>query len=182
MSKPQLLTLDNEDAEIFVGENRPFESGSLLTEGGTAQTQMQYMDIGVSLKLKPLISSSDEITLNIESEVKRILPVEGLSATNPATLTRRTKTRVKMPDGSTMVIGGMISDDSDKSKSGIPILKDIPLIGWLFGTRSSRSDKTNMMVFLTANIIDTREMIDNVTNERLNSNRKFKKQFDKFLK
>jgi len=55
MSKPQLLTLDNEDAEIFVGENRPFEAGSLLTEGGTAQTQMQYMDVGVSLKITPLI-------------------------------------------------------------------------------------------------------------------------------
>lgn len=182
MSKPQLLTLDNEDAEIFVGENRPFEAGSLLTEGGTAQTQMQYMDVGVSLKLKPLISSGNEITLNIESEVKRILPVEGLSATNPATLTRRTKTRVKMPDGATMVIGGMISDDSDKSNSGIPVLKDIPLIGWLFGTRHSGSDKTNMMVFLTANIIDTREIIDNVTGEKLKTNKEFKKQFDNFLK
>jgi general secretion pathway protein D len=182
MSKPQLLTLDNEDAEIFVGENRPFEAGSLLTEGGTAQTQMQYMDVGVSLKIKPLISSADEITLNIEAEVKRILEVAGLSATNPATLTRRTKTRVKMPDGSTMVIGGMISDDSDKSKSGIPVLKDIPLIGWLFGRRSSSSNKTNMMVFLTANIIDTREMIDNVTGERLEGNKEFKKQFDNFLK
>lgn len=182
MSKPQLLTLDNEDAEIFVGENRPFEAGSLLTEGGTAQTQMQYMDVGVSLKIKPLISSADEITLNIEAEVKRILQVEGLSATNPATLTRRTKTRVKMPDGSTMVIGGMISDDSDKSKSGIPLLRDIPFIGWLFGSTSSSSGKTNMMVFLTANIIDTREMIDNVTGEKLKENKEFKKQFDNFLK
>ena len=87
-----------------------------------------------------------------------------------------------MPDGSTMVIGGMISDDSDKSKSGIPVLKDIPLIGWLFGRRSSSSNKTNMMVFLTANIIDTREMIDNVTGERLEGNKEFKKQFDNFLK
>jgi general secretion pathway protein D len=182
MSKPQLLTLDNEDAEIFVGENRPFEAGSLLTEGGTAQTQMQYMDVGVSLKITPLISSADEITLNIEAEVKRILEVAGLSATNPATLTRRTKTRVKMPDGSTMVIGGMISDDSDKAKSGIPFLRDIPFIGWLFGTTSSRSNKTNMMVFLSANIIDTREHIDNVTNEKLKSNEEFKKQFDNFLK
>lgn len=182
MSKPQLLTLDNEDAEIFVGENRPFEAGSLLTEGGTAQTQMQYMDVGVSLKIKPLISSADEITLNIEAEVKRILEVAGLSATNPATLTRRTKTRVKMPDGSTMVIGGMISDDSDKSKSGIPFLRDIPFIGWLFGTTSSSSGKTNMMVFLTANIIDTREMIDNVTGEKLKENKEFKKHFDNFLK
>jgi general secretion pathway protein D len=140
------------------------------------------MDVGVSLKIKPLISSADEITLNIEAEVKRILEVAGLSATNPATLTRRTKTRVKMPDGSTMVIGGMISDDSDKSKSGIPILKDIPLIGWLFGRRSSSSNKTNMMVFLTANIIDTREIIDNVTNEKMKMNREFNKQFEKFLK
>jgi general secretion pathway protein D len=81
-----------------------------------------------------------------------------------------------------MVIGGMISGDTTKSKSGIPFLKDIPLIGWLFGTRNSDNKKTNLMIFLSTNIIDTRPKIDNITDEKLKTNEEFKKQFDKFLK
>ncbi|MDY6820252.1 MAG: secretin N-terminal domain-containing protein [Deferribacterota bacterium] len=180
MSKPQILTLDNEEAEVFVGQNRPFDTGQSVTEGGTSISQTEYRDVGTSLKITPLISSADEITLNIELEVKRVQQVEGLAATTPATITRRTKTRIKMPDDSMMVIGGMISNDSNKRESGIPILKDIPLIGWLFGTSGSSNDKTNLMVFLSAKIIDTRPKIDNITKEKLESNREFKKEYDSF--
>lgn len=182
MSKPQLLTLDNEDAEIFVGEEWPFDIGQSVTEGGTSIQNTEYKPVGVKLKIKPLISSSNEVTLNIEAEIKKILSDTGLGATQQATLSRTTKTRVKMPDGSTMVIGGMISGDTTKSKSGIPFLKDIPLIGWLFGTRNSDNKKTNLMIFLSTNIIDTRPKIDNITDEKLKTNEEFKKQFDKFLK
>ena len=182
MSNPQILTLDNEDAEVFVGENRPFQTSTQYDANNNPVQNFEYKDIGVTLKITPLISSSDEITLNVEQEIKQVHEVAGLTATQPATLTRRTKTRVKLNDGATMVIGGLIGDDSTITEGGVPLLSKIPLLGWLFKSKSRNVNKTNMMVFISTHIINSYEDADNLTERKKISNDDFKENINKELK
>ena len=112
--------------------------------------------MGVKLKVTPQISSDDMVTLAIEQEIKKVSG-SAVSSTAPTTLTRTTNTTVKLKNHSIMVISGMIKDDSTTTVTGIPGLSQIPVLGWLFKTQSTMTQKTNVMLFITAHIIDTLE-------------------------
>jgi len=183
LSNPQILTLDNEKAKIFVGESRPFQTKVSFDSNNNPIQEFDYNDIGVELRITPLISSSDEITLDIAQEIKQVIEVAGLSATTPATLTRHTETRVKMNDGATMVISGLIKDNSNMVETGIPGLSKLPLLGWLFKNTKETGDKTNMMVFISTHIIHSQEDADELTYQKRydlpsNSNFGFKDAID----
>ncbi len=154
VSNPQILTLDNAEAEVFVGENRPFVTSEKYDSNNNAIQTFDYRNVGVSLKVTPLISSSDMVTLTIDTEVNKLAAAQ-FNATAPITLTRTTKTVAKLQNKSIMMISGMIKDDTTLTNTGVPFLSSIPILGNLFKSSSETSEKTNLMVFITAQIIDT---------------------------
>lgn len=156
ISNPQILTLNNSAAEVFVGENMPYQTSTKYDSNNNPIQTYDYRDVGVKLKVTPQISSDDMVTLSIEQEIKKVSG-SAVSATAPTTLTRSTNTTVKLKNHSIMVISGMIKDDSTTTVSGIPGLSQIPVLGWLFKTQSTTTQKTNVMLFITAHIIDTVE-------------------------
>lgn len=181
LSNPQILTLDNEEAEVFVGENRPFLTSTKYDSNNQPVYSYDYKDVGVKLKIVPQISSDDTITLKIEQEVKKVSE-STTDAKAPITLTRSTKTKVKLKDGSMMVISGLLKDDSTRANSAVPGLANIPILGWLFKTKSGSYEKTNMMVFISTYIINTQEDAEKLTEKKHSESLEFKKQIDDKIK
>ncbi len=165
LSTPRLLTTDNEEAEILVGEERPFlKSSQLTTEGSTVRT-WEYKDVGINLKITPHISKGKLLRLEIFTEIKSF--VEELAGEVGAVVTtkRQATTSVIVEDGSTVVIAGLIRDDTTGSIAKVPILGDIPLLGWLFKSRSQTKIKTNLLIFITPRIVNTAEDLLKITEE-----------------
>ncbi|WP_022852193.1 type II secretion system secretin GspD [Limisalsivibrio acetivorans] len=181
LSNPQILTLDNEEAEIFVGENRPFLTSTKYDSNNNPVQSYDYRDVGVKLKILPHISADDKVTLNIEQEVKKV-SASTFDNTAPVTLTRSTKTRVKLKDGATMVISGLIKDDSTATRSAVPGLSKIPLLGWLFKNKGTDFEKTNLMVFISSYIIDTDGEAQKLTEQKKAQQQEFKDQTTEQLK
>jgi len=181
VSNPQLLTLDNEEAEVFVGENRPFVTDNRVDSNGNNVQSYDYRDVGVKLKIVPQISSNDTVTLQIEQEVKKVTASAG-AETLPVTLTRSTKTKVKLQDGSIMVISGLLKDDSEKYNSAVPGFSRIPILGWLFKTKAGNAEKTNMMVFISTHIIRTAEQAKALTEKKQKESAEFKQDVDQRIR
>lgn len=180
VSNPQILTLDNEEAEVFVGENRPYVTSEKFDSNNNPIQTFDYRNVGVRLKITPQISSNNMITLAIDQEVNKISPAT-FNASAPVTLTRTTKTKVKLVDKSIIVISGMIKDDSSITTSGIPFLSAIPVLGWLFKKQDATIEKTNLMVFITTQIIDTVEESEALLEARSKAMDKFNKDGDKLM-
>jgi general secretion pathway protein D len=161
LSTPQLLTLDNEDAEITVGSNVPYVVRQDTTVGTTTNySNYEYKDVGVMLKVTPQINKDGFIRMKIDQSVTKIVSQSAaLDASGnalvlaPTTLKRTAKTTVTVKNGETVVIGGMIQDDSEYGTSKVPFLGDIPFLGWLFKTTNTTSTKTNLFIFMTPRII-----------------------------
>ena len=147
ISNPQILTLNNSPAEVFVGENMPYQTSTKYDSNNNPIQTFDYRDVGVKLKVTPQISSDDMVTLAIEQEIKKVSS-SAVSSTAPTTLTRSTNTTVKLKNHSIMVISGMIKDDSTTTVSGIPGLSQIPVLGWLFKRETTSTQKTNVMLFI----------------------------------
>lgn len=160
LSTPTLLTLDNQEAEIVVGQNVPFVTGQ-FTSTGTAGTgtnvqnpfqTIERQDVGLKLKLKPQINEGDAVNLDIEQEVSSIAPsVAGSS--DLVTNKRSIKTSVTVDDGKVIVLGGLITDDLSESVQKVPLLGDVPVLGALFRSTRSTHTKRNLMVFLRPTIL-----------------------------
>jgi general secretion pathway protein D len=154
LSTPSLVTLDNEEANIFVGDEVSIPTGSFTSTGtGTSATPtnpfttFQRQKVGIDLKVKPQISEGDTIKLEIEQNVDGIKSGSA-GAENLVTNKRTVKTAVMVDNGRILVLGGLIKDDLVETNSRVPFLGDIPLIGALFRYKSTTKVKTNLMVFL----------------------------------
>lgn len=152
LSKPTIVTLDNEEAEIIVGQNVPFLTGSFTGAGNSATPQNPFQtikreNVGITLKVKPQINEGDAIKLDIEQKVDALVQ-SSLPAADLITSTRSIKTSVLVDDGGAIVLGGLTTDDLKESVQKVPILGDIPLIGALFRYKKTTKDKTNLMVFI----------------------------------
>lgn len=153
LSTPQILTLDNEEAELYVGKNVPYQTRAETSSANVDYSTYEYKDVGVSLKITPQISQERYVRLNIYQEVTKLVDTE--SATDrPTTLKRTAKTAVSIKDTNTIVIGGLVGDDITKTTYQVPCLGDIPLLGWLFKYRSTRREKTNLFIFITPHIVE----------------------------
>ncbi|NOY64916.1 MAG: type II secretion system secretin GspD [Nitrospirae bacterium] len=166
LSKPQLLTLDNEEAEVFVGENRPFLISEKFDANNNPIQTFDYRDVGIKLKILPHVVDNDTILLNIKEEVKKVIATATGVASAPITLTRSTNTTVKLKNNMTVVISGLIKNDNSITETKVPILSDIPILGWLFRSKDKTVEKTNMMVFITTRIIRTRGNMEELTREK----------------
>ncbi|HED17260.1 MAG TPA: type II secretion system protein GspD [Gammaproteobacteria bacterium] len=153
LSTPSLMTLDNEEAEIIVGQNVPFVTGSFANTGAAAgaanpfQT-IQREDVGLTLRVTPQINEGNAVQLNIEQEISSIAPSALTGASDIITNKRSIKTTVIVEDGQVIVLGGLIKDDVQESVQKVPGLGDIPLLGKLFRYNKTTKTKTNLMVFI----------------------------------
>jgi general secretion pathway protein D len=175
LSTPQLLTVSNEEAEIIVGENRPYVTSSRLDASGNPTYSYDYRDVGIKLKVKPQINKDGYVNLNIYQEVSKINLEASTGSTSPTTLKRSTKTTVVVKDSQTVVISGLIKDDVTAGRRGIPFLSSIPIIGYFFGNRTVTNEKTNLLVFLTPRIIYSSEALQEISNIKKQEQDKFRK-------
>ena len=155
LSAPQILTTDNEQAEIVVGQNVPFVTSTSRDSGNLDNTfnQIERQDVGITLRLTPQISSENFVTLNIFTEVSSVVIGTAESDKGPTTNVRTSETTVISKDGQMIVIGGLLSDDSNQSADGVPFLKDIPVLGHLFKDSTERLEKRNLLIFITPRIV-----------------------------
>lgn len=152
LSTPSLLTLDNEEASILVGQEIPVVTGSQLREGNTNPFQtIERKEVGVKLKVTPQVNEGNSIKLSISQEVSGLSSRGG--AADVVTDTRNIDSTVMIEDGDTIVLGGLISDELIESFSKVPVLGDIPILGELFRSRSSSTVKRNLMVFIRPTIV-----------------------------
>lgn len=161
LSTPSLLTLDNQEAEILVGQNVPFQTGSYTTDSsgaGNPFTTIERQDIGVTLKVIPHINDGATLRLEIEQEISSIAPSASLSAqaVDLVTNKRSIKSTILAEDGQVIVLGGLIQDDVTRTASKVPLLGDIPLLGALFRSTQESHVKRNLMVFLRPTVIRDR--------------------------
>lgn len=157
IATPQILTMDNEEAEIKVGENRPFLSQARTGDQGVNDVfqTFEFKDVGVTLRVTPHISQNRFVRLEIFQEISNVnaTATEGTGATAPVTTKRSADTTVVVKDTHTIVIGGLIQDDVTDTTTKVPCLGDLPLLGYLFRTTRNENVKTNLMIFLTPHII-----------------------------
>ncbi|AGW15217.1 type II secretion system secretin GspD [Megalodesulfovibrio gigas] len=162
LSTPQLMTLDHAEAEVFVGQEVPYATSEKFDANNNPVNTFEYRDVGIKLKVTPHINKEENlIRLDLEQELKQVIAVSEQLA--PTTLNRYTKTSVQLMDGATIVISGLISNDTDKSRQGIPGLAAIPAVGWLFKRETTSSTKTTILVFISARIIHTVETARAIT-------------------
>jgi general secretion pathway protein D len=157
LSTPSLLTMDNEEAEIVVGQTVPFITGSYSSTGnGASPTNpfqtIQREDVGLSLKIKPQINEGDAIRMEVTQEVSSISGTT-VSASDLITNKRSVKTTVMVDDGQVLVLGGLIEDQLVESEQKVPLLGDIPLLGWFFRYQKNIKQKKDLMVFIHPRIL-----------------------------
>lgn len=157
LSTPTLVTTDNEEAEIVVGQNVPFVTGSYTTTGDTGSISnpfqtIQRQDVGLTLRVKPQVNEGDRVKLEIEQETSSIAS-SAASASDLITNKRSIKTSVMVEDGQVIVLGGLMEDSFRDRQEKVPLLGDIPLLGRLFRYDSTQKVKQNLMVFIHPVII-----------------------------
>ncbi len=157
LSTPSILTLDNEEAELIVGQNVPFITGSFSgTGGGSTPTNpfqtIERKDVGLTLKIKPQINEGNAIKMDVLQEVSSVSPAT--QGVDIITNKRSIRTSVMVEDGQMVVLGGLIQDELRETEQKVPGLGDIPLLGWLFRYHRTQKVKTNLMVFLRPTIVN----------------------------
>lgn len=153
IATPQILTTDNKKATIKVGENVPYVT-SKNTTSGTQQdyTNYEYKDVATSLTITPQVNQAEIVRLEIGVEVIKLKDTE--ATTTPSTFTRTADTTVVVHNEETVVIGGMIGQDTTTGDYKVPVLGDIPVLGWLFKSHGNKQEKTNLYIFITPHIVE----------------------------
>ena len=168
LSTPNILTSDNKEAEFFVGENVPFV-GNVTTLGGTGNTQQSVdrKDTGIMLKITPQVSEGEYIKMDIYQEISAVKDANNKGAAADITTTKRSaKTSVVVKNQETIVLGGLIQGRESENISKVPFLGDIPLLGWLFKTKSVSVEKTNLIILLTPQIVKDAAIMNDITDNR----------------
>ena len=168
LSTPHLLTMDNEEARIIVGEERPFLKSSMATAVGSATPAItntyDFKDLGLTLKLTPQITQGEYIKLKIYQELKDFISE---AETGAVTSTKReTETTVLVKNKETVVIGGLIMDTQREAKNQVPCLGDVPVLGWAFKVRDQSGSKLNLLVLIKPTIIRTAQHLEDLTEKK----------------
>ena len=170
LSTPSLMTIDNQEAEIVVGQNVPFITGSSTNTGaGTSNpfTTVSREDIGLTLRVTPHIHDGDVLRLEIYQETSDLIaPPVGIDASDITTTKRSIKTVILADDGQTIVLGGLVRDDVIDSVSKVPLMGDLPLLGKLFRSNKQQHAKKNLMVFLRPTILRDDKSATALTHEK----------------
>ena len=170
LSTPSIVTMDNQEAEIVIAQNVPFVTGSFTTAADGASNPFQTVerqDVGITLKVTPQINDGDTIKLDIQQEVSNV-SASATSSGDIITNKRSITTSVLVEDGEILVLGGLIDDTMRDNVSKVPLLGDIPLLGWLFRSHSTSKEKQNLMVFMRPSIMRDATAASYHTNQKYN--------------
>ena len=152
ISSPSILVLDNQSAEIRVGDQQPIFTGSSTTEGGVITQNIQFKDTGVSLKVTPRVNSNGMVTMDLSQEVTDVGEIDQATGQR-SFLQRNIKSNISVKSGETIVLGGLIKDNSTSSKQGAPVISKLPVVGNLFGGTRKQSNRTELLVLITPTAI-----------------------------
>jgi general secretion pathway protein D len=168
LSVPQVTVLDNAPAEIVVGQNVPFVTGSILTNtsSATPYTTIERGDVGITLRIIPRINAGEVVRLDVSQEASSIATGLTVSASDIITNRRSINTTVLADNGQTIVLGGLVSDDTMESKRQVPILGDIPIVGELFKSRKESRTKRTLFIFLKPTILRTSDDATAIAKEK----------------
>lgn len=176
IASPHILIADNREASFQVGQQIPIPTSETNVTGTTnIQRTFQYKDIGIILKVKPQINESGVVSLELTQEVSSsATPLDQISegTANPVINKIEATTYLVANDNQTIIIGGLIREDTTKTRSGIPFLKDIPILGYLFGTTSTSTDRVELVILLTPHVIRTIDDATHATNDYVEKFRK----------
>lgn len=163
VSRPVVIAQNNEEARILVGTQQPFVqlSRSLPTDDAVRDQVVQYKDVGTQLTIRPTINQDGYVSLTVLQEVSTATSEVQFDA--PVIGTREAATRLLVKDGRTAILGGLVEQGKEWSRSGIPVLKDIPLLGGLFGSTRSSDTSTELILFLTPHVLRDDEALDAAT-------------------
>ncbi|MFX4242774.1 type II secretion system protein GspD [Aliarcobacter butzleri] len=177
VSEPSILAIDNKESSIYVGEKISVEISSTLTDGGLQRTNYEREDIGLTLKVKPRISSDTKLTLEINTLLEGIKSTSVSAGQNPDTLKKEIKTAAILNNGESVIIGGLIENKNEIIEQKVPVLGDIPLLGELFKNDSKMNKKNNLVIIVTPYMIPKSKDITYIR-EQLSE---LKKLEDKYL-
>ncbi len=173
LSTPNLVTLDNEEAKIVVGQNVPFVTGSFTNTGtGTGATNpfqtIERKDVGLTLRIRPQIGEGNTVRMTIFQESSAVLATTAAGTANagPSTTKRSIESTVVVDDGEILVLGGLIEDNYTDTRAKVPLLGDLPLVGGLFRSENRSRKKTNLMVFLRPVVMRTQEATSRLSMDR----------------
>jgi general secretion pathway protein D len=185
LSTPHILTLDNKEAEIRVATNVPFPTGQIITAAGPGGAAVptitiQRQDIGIILKITPhIIKEEKKLSLDISVEISDVAeePPPGLAVQQLgiATIRRTSTTSILVEDGQTAVIGGLMRTRTSLSRAKVPILGDIPVLGFLFRSSQKRVQKSNLLIFITPKIIWSAGEMEDIKSRKIQENIKMRK-------
>ncbi len=167
LAAPHILVSDNREARIQVGQQVPIVTSETYgTPGVAPQRNIQYRDIGIILKAKPRVNEGGLVTLELSQEISTYSTIN-LGVTDTEIIINKTEatTNLVVQDGQTIVIGGLIREDKQKSRTGIPFLSRIPLIGWLFGNTDDNLSRTEIIILLTPRVIKNMKEAREVTSD-----------------
>jgi general secretion pathway protein D len=171
LSTPNLLTLDNEEAKIVVGQNVPFVTGQYTNTGSNTNTvnpfqTIERKDVGLTLRVRPQISETGTVKMQIFQEVSSVVASTVNNINGPTTTKRSIESNVLVDDGNIIVLGGLLSDEYSNSQEKIPGLGDVPVLGNLFKSEVRSRRKTNLMVFLRPSVVRDQLSGDAITADR----------------
>ena len=153
IATPQILTLDNEEAEINISKVIPYSTGLKYDANNNPVISYDYKDVGIVLKITPHITSSGEVRLKVYEKVEDVVGYANADQTAPITSKREAKTTVDVQDGQTLVIGGLIKSKKLTTIEKVPVLGNIPILGNLFKKTGHQIEKTNLLVFITPHVV-----------------------------
>ena len=156
ISSPSLMVLDNHTASIAVGNQQPVQVGTTVTSGGNTTTNIQYKDTGVSLSVTPSVNAGNMVTMQLSQAVTDVGQVDTATGQR-AFLQRQFSSKVAVRSGETLVLGGLIRDNTTSGKTGLPLLQDIPVFGSLFGTNVKNNNRTELLVIITPRVVRTEQ-------------------------
>lgn len=167
LSTPHILTIDNHEAEINVGEEIAITTNTRVTESDTMYYTYEYKPVGLKMKITPHITKGERITMDFFLEANSVLDQTSTATTKPPDLGKRDmKTKISVHDGMTVVVGGLIRTSKKDTEYKVPILGDIPLLGWFFKSKNKEDEKTNLLVFITPRVVTDPEKIKKITEEK----------------
>jgi general secretion pathway protein D len=171
LSTPNLMTMDNEEAQIIIGSNVPFPTGSYANTGGSGGavnpfTTVERKDVGLMLRVRPTINESGTVKLTLYQEASSIDKSTTTGQFGPTTNKRAIESTVLVEDGSVIVLGGLLQDNYALQQDKVPVIGDLPIVGGLFRNENRSRTKSNLMVFLRPIVIRDAATSDSVMMDR----------------
>lgn len=182
LSKPSVLSTNNKESSIYVGQTQSILTQSQQSTQGMSNVLNNYSreDIGITLKVKPRLSSNNKVSLEIETTIEDIVPGSGATADRPTTTKRSVKTNAIVNHAETIILGGLIKTSDGNSVTKVPVLGDIPILGRLFTSKSDSTSKVNVVIYLTPYIIKKSSDLTNLR-RNLDELESIQQQYNKLI-